>query len=195
MKTTKIFKTGIAMLMVAGLFINTYASGDPTSNTEEKSSELSMIFTVPTNMNTNISIFDQAGSLVTANYFIKNNVGKSYDFSKVDKGTYTFVIETEFKSVEKTISVDNKEIRVLNEVTEYRPIFTIDDDILTISYINLDEENISIELSDETYLYMEEKDGNDMAYGKMLDLKNLPKGEFTVALKAGYDMYKYNFNR
>lgn len=183
------------MLMVAGLFINTYASGDPASNTDEKGSDLSMIFTVPTDMNTNISILDQSGSLVSANYLLKNNVGKSYDFSKVKDGTYTFILETEFKSVEKTILVDKQGISLLNEVTEYFPIFSIDDDILTISYLNLDEKNISIELIDESYSYYEEKDGNDMAYGKMLDLKNLPEGEFTLAFKAGYDTYKYNFNR
>lgn len=195
MKTTVNFKSGFALLIVFVLSISAFANGDPTTNFIEKSSDATMKLTVPADNNANVTLLNQKGRTVSSAYLVKNNDVRTYDFSEVKEGTYTFIIDTEFKSVEKTILVENQSLKVLNEETMYRPLISVEGDILTISYINLNEEDISIKIEDNSHLYMDKKVGNDVAFGKKLNIEKLPKGEFTATLSTGDNTYNYYFER
>lgn len=199
MKTTMIFKTGVTLLLVIGLSVNTFASNDPTSatvTTLDETTAGSMQINVPSNMETFVSVIDEEGEKIYTDLVAEDdNAGKMYDFSEVEEGVYTFKTLTEHKEVETTFVVDKNELRILTEAITYRPVFDIEDDILTISYMNLGQDNIYISLDDASYLYYEEIEGSDMSYEKVFDIKNLSRGEYSITLKSGENTFNYFFNR
>lgn len=201
MKPTAIFKTGMSLLLVASLSVTTYANSaiSPLSNNasnEDKRMVESMKFEVPANINTVVSVIDNEGSVIyTDNIKKDNNIAKTYDFSNVKDGVYTIKTETEFKTVKKIFEVEEDDLTILNEEKKYRPVFKLNGDILTVTYINLNENNVSLSLEGQSLVHFEENGGNEQAYGKILNLKKLPQGEYSVALTAGGNTYNYFFNR
>ncbi len=199
MKTTMIFKTGVSLLLVIGLSVNTFASNDPTSatvTTLDETTAGSMQINVPSNMETFVSVIDEEGEKIYTDLVAEDdNAGKMYDFSEVEEGVYIFNTLTEHKKVETTFVLDKNELRILTEAISYRPVFGIEDDILTISYMNLGQDDIYISLDDASYLYYEEIEGSDMSYEKVFDIKNLSRGEYSITLKSGENTFNYFFNK
>jgi hypothetical protein len=197
MKTSTMLKTGMALVIVASLSMNTFAIGYPPASVPtavEESFDVSMKLKVRPNMDTYVWVFDEAGNEVHADKVSKDaEMGKLYDFSQLDNGVYTLMTKTEQKSVAKTFEVKNGALVVLEEEKQYRPVFSLDGDILSISYLNLDEKQISLALESKSSQHLEEVGGNDMMYGKRLNIKKLPKGEYSVALTAGIYTYNYFF--
>jgi len=205
MKTSMIFKAGIALLLVVGLSFNTSASNDPTSTTVatmEESMAGVMQLKVPSDMETFVSVFDQEGEMIYTDLVSKDDeAGKMYDFSEVENGQYTFRAVSEHKSVETTFVIEMNELRVLKEEISYRPVFWIEGNILSISYMNLEQNDVYLSLEDDLFadvdsnLYYEEITESDMSYERVFDIKNLGKGEYSITLRSGDNTYNYFFNR
>jgi hypothetical protein len=205
MKTTTIFNTGIALIIMLGLTINVNASKEPTSTTVssmEESMSGSMQITVPSNMETFVSVLDQAGDMIYSDLVAKDEMaGKMYDFSEVENGTYIFKTVTQNKVVETTFVVDMNELNILMEEISYRPVFWIEDDMLSISFMNLNQDEVFVSVEDElplkeeeTVIY-EETTESDMAYERVFDIQNLSEGEYTITLKTGENTYRYFFDK
>ena len=205
MKTSMIFKAGIALLLVVGLSFNTSASNDPTSTTVatmEESMAGVMQLKVPSDMETFVSVFDQEGEMIYTDLVSKDDeAGKMYDFSEVENGQYTFKTVSEHKSVETTFVIEMNELLILKEETSYRPVFWIEGNILSISYMNLEQNDVYLSLEDDLFadvdsnLYYEEITESDMSYERVFDIKNLGKGEYSITLRSGDNTYNYFFNR
>ncbi|MEE4256768.1 MAG: hypothetical protein V2I47_07010 [Bacteroidales bacterium] len=205
MKTAGIFKTGLALLIVAGFSMNASASNDPTSTTVrtmEESAVGAMQISVPSDMETYVSVLDQDGDMIYSDMVARDdNAGKMYDFSEMENGIYTFKTITQHKVVETTFEVEMNEMNILREDISYRPVFWINDDMLTISFMNLDQGEVYLTLEDElpvndevTVLY-EEKAESDMSYERIFNIKNLSKGEYTLTLTTGGQTYNYLFDK
>lgn len=205
MKTLKVFKQGAAFLVVFGLTLSVFASKDPTSTTVSSPEERtigSMEINVPSNMQTFVSVLDQDGERIYSDVVsTDDDAGKMYDFSEVENGQYIFKTVTEHKSVETTFVVEMNELRILKEEISYRPVFWIEDDMLSISYMNLAQNEIYISVEDEIYidedsnLIYEEITESDMSYERIFDIKNLSKGEYSITLKSGENTYNYFFDK
>ena len=205
MKTNKSLKTVLALFIMAGLSLSASASSDPTSITVTSAAEktaASMTINVSSDMDTYVSVLDQEGTMIYSDMVSRDEKpGKMYDFSEVENGVYTFKSVTEHKMVETTFVIEKNELKVLDEKTRYRPVFWIEDDILLISYMNLEQDDIYIsvqdELSvaDESNLYYEEITESDMSYERIFDIQNLSEGEYTITLKSGENTYKYFFDK
>jgi hypothetical protein len=199
MKTTMIFKTGITLLLLIGISFNTDANTTPYSSTPtslKESSDATMKVKVPSNMNTFVSILDQSGTMIFSDVVSKDaSNGKSYDFSKIKNGVYTFKAESDQKLVEKTLVVDKNELRIVKKEKKYLPVFSIDGDFLMVNYLNSNEENISLSLEDQIKSYYKETGERDMAYGKIINIKSLDRGNYVFTFTAGEDTYNYTFRR
>jgi len=205
MKTAGIFKTGLALVIMAGFSMNTSASNDPTStivSTLKESAAGAMKISVPSDMETFVSVLDQDGDMIYSDLVARDdNAGKMYDFSEMENGIYTFKTLTQHKVVETTFEVEMNEMNILREDISYRPVFWINDDMLSISFMNLDQGEVYLTLEDElpvndevSVLY-EEKAESDMTYERIFDIQNLSEGEYTITLRSGENTYKYLFNK
>jgi len=205
MKTAGIFKTGLAIIFMAGISMNTSASNDPTSTTVtsmEESAAGAMQISVPSDMETYVSVIDQEGDMIYTDMVARDdNAGKMYDFSEMENGIYTFKTVTQHKVVETTFEVEMNEMNILREDISYRPVFWIQDDMLSISFMNLEQSEVYLILEDElpvkdelTVIY-EEKAESDMSYERIFNIKNLSKGEYTLTLTTGGNTYNYLFDK
>jgi hypothetical protein len=153
-----------------------------------------MKINVPAIMDTYVSLLDQEGSMIYSDFVVKDgNAGKSYDFTDVENGVYTFITYSDHKKLETTINVENSELRIIKEEISYRPVFWMDGDILSVNYMNLSKDNVYISLEDETLVLFEDVSDTDMSYGKMLDTRNLSTGEYSITLIAGGETFNYFF--
>jgi len=199
MKTQTIFKTATTLFLMIGLSMNILASTDlnsPPAPNMEKSTNSSTTFDVPATMNTDVAVFNDEGLMIFSDNVVKNETaGKSYDLSRIEDGTYTLITDTDIKRVEKTIEIKNNIISIVKQESYYRPVFDINGDILSVSYLNDNKNDIHIELESDSELYFEEYGGNDMAYGKMLNIEKLPRGKYSVNVTAGNKTFYYPFNK
>ena len=194
---TKLFrKASLAFLAIASLSISSYASGDISVSAMKESPKAKVEIEVPTLEDVNLSLLDPSGIVIHSDFVSKNSeYEKVFDFSRVDDGVYTFVTKTGHITVSKTIELENNSISVLNKEYSYAPIFNVDGNVLKVSFLNKSNEDITISLEDSGRYYYQEKGDNSISYGRMMDIKNLPAGEYTFSLMAGEKEYQYRFRR
>jgi hypothetical protein len=205
MKTKTIFKAAIALMFIVGISVNVNASKDPTSTTVatmEESAAGSMQIIVPSNMETSVSVLNQDGEMIYTDMVAKDDkAGKMYDFSDVENGIYTFKTITQHKVVETTFEVNMNNLTILMEEISYRPVFWIEENMLSISFMNLDQDQVSLSLvddlplKDESAVIYEEYTESDMSYERIFDIQNLSAGEYTITLKSGENTYRYFFDK
>jgi hypothetical protein len=196
MKTRIIRKSGLVFLATASLSISSRASGDINVSAVKESSKAIVEIEVPTQDDVNVSLMDPNGKVVHYDVISKNSeYGKVFDFSQVNDGVYTFVTKAGYITTTKTIELDNNSISILNKEYSYDPIFIVDGDFLKVSFLNKSTEEISISLEDSKKEYFKDQGDNSLAYGKMINIKNLPSGEYILALAVGDKEYNYRFRR
>lgn len=196
MKTRINLKASLVFLAIASLSISSYASGDINISPMKEDSRAKVEIEVPTREDVNVTVMDPTGMVIHNDFINKNSeYRKVYDFSQVDDGVYTFVSKSGFITVTKTIELKDNSVSIMNKEFSYAPVFAIDGDILKVSFLNKSQEEISISLIDSSKDYLKEKGDNSLAYGKMIDIKNLPAGEYIFALAVGGKEYNYRFIR
>lgn len=196
MKTTIYFKVSLVLLAIASLGISAYASGDINVFPMEESSKAKVEIEVPTKEDVKVSVLDPDGIVIHNDFISKNSeYEKLFNFSQVDDGVYTFVTKTGYTTVTKTIELDDNNLYVINKEFSYDPIFKIDGDILTVSYLNRSEHDISVSLIDSNKDYFKDNGDNSISYGKIINIKNLSRGEYRLILAAGDEEYNYIFIR
>lgn len=196
MKTAIKFKISLVSIAIASVSISSYASGDINVSPMKESSLARVEIDVPALDDVKVSVLDPGGIVIHNDLISKNSeYEKLFNFSQVEDGVYTVVTKTGYTTVAKTIELDNNNLSVINKEFSYEPIFKIDGDILTVNYLNRSNQDISIYLLDSAKDYYKEEGDNSISYGKMLNIKKLPLGEYKVVLAVGEKEYNYNFKR
>lgn len=196
MKTRINRKASLVFLAITSLTVSSYGNGDINVFALKESSKVKVEIEVPSREDVRVSLMDPNGIVIHSDVINKNSdYDKVFDFSQVDNGVYTFVTKTGYTTVTKTIELENSSISVISKEYKYAPIFMVDGDILKVSFLNKSKEDISIYLEDSAKEYYKEYGDNSLAYGKMININNLPTGEYTFALVAGEEKYVYRFRR
>jgi len=194
MKTITNLKGVLAILFLVGLSVNTFANVEPGMKAFQDKPETQLKFDIPVNDNTYITIYDTEGNSIFSDMFSpKNKTSKVFDFASVSDGTYTMITDNKYTTLEKTIELKDRQVTIIEKDITYRPVFSLDGDLLKVNYLNANKGDISITLESSAWIHLDKKVGNQMAYGEILNLKNLPKGEYTFTLKVDSSEYTYNF--
>lgn len=198
MKSTRSLKFTIVLAIVVGLSMNTFADGnsnDPADK-KERSAKSTNMLKVRSDSDTYVWLLNQEGREVYSDNISKSySTAKMYDFSMMKNGVYTMITKTEQRSVEKTIKVENGMVEVVEEKERYIPHFSIDENYLLVNYLNVNADDISIELESAYSAFFKEESGNDRSYGKKIDIRRLPRGEYRFVLTAGVNTYYYSFKK
>jgi len=198
MKRSILKSSLIALLITGGISEKLFAADIPDSDNEDSATEsvTSTQIAVQPDIDTYVMVVDQRGKTIHSDLVTKDNlIEKKYDFSKVTEGLYTFITKTDHKKVERTFEVENSGVKVVEEQKVYYPSFSVEGDYLSVNYLNLNKEDISIVLEDATSRYFKESSSNVFAYGKMINLQKLAPGKYTVSLRSGKTTYGYSFYR
>jgi hypothetical protein len=120
---------------------------------------------------------------------------KVYDLSKLDDGIYTFTSSGELITTTKEIKVEGSSTTELSREAEYQPYIYVKDNHLRVNYFNKNQEDIEFSIVSSKAIFHESKEGNDIAYGKLLDISNMPSGEYFARLKVGNKQYYHAFKK
>jgi hypothetical protein len=196
MKAITKIKGMLAMLFLSAFALTTYANTEPVTTEMGDIPQTQLKFDLPENDETFINIFSADGTSIFSDVISpKSKTVKVFDFSNLEEGIYTMISQNEFSSVEKTIEFKNKKVEIVEREFSYLPVFKLDGDLLKVSYLNATEGDIALTLENSTWIFHDEKAGNDMAFGRTLDTKKLPKGEYTLTLKVDAREYNYIFQK
>lgn len=134
-----------------------------------------------------ISVKDAYGELLHSEKFVGSYYSQKYDLNVLPVGDYYFEIEGQTKIKVMPFNVTDKGIDFSNviESVYYKPTVRQNEDLVFITKIALNEENLSVILYDQqlNVVYKEELNG-DVNLGKTLNLKKLKRGYYNLLMKS-----------
>ncbi len=194
MKTTKLLfgtmaMSIAAMFFTARLYADVYLYVRPLETSKKVSVELSL----PILNKVTIYVFDDKGESIHYEIIEKGSSYKRiYDFSELKTGRYTIVSDSKNLQVTKTIDVNKNSIDVVSTEYFHRPVFTLKDNLLSVTYMNRAQKDVKISLEDSKTTYYKENLPGDLICKKTFDLRNLSRGEYTVLFEVnGYKFAHY----
>lgn len=139
-----------------------------------------------------IYVYDNDDNLVRHENIEKGSVYKRiYDFSELERGYYTIISDSKDLKVTKIIQVNTQSIEVVSTEYFYRPVFTMQGDILHIEYKNPDQSDVKISIEDsEDIYYMENLQGDEL-FKKSFNIQQLSRGEYTVRFEVNGYRFAY----
>lgn len=188
----------ILVIIIATLVTNVaIASGNlkvnfATSATEETVVEIS---------NTQLSDFEIEVKDVygTELYSMKteaprDDFKKRYDFSELEDGIYIYSVKIDKEKVTKQFEIDGGEISVMNIRKDVEPVFHRDGDMIKLSALNFQQEDVRLYVYDSNMQLLNEADlGSDMAIHQAIDVSDLRYGNYSLVLANDVEVYEHNF--
>lgn len=124
-----------------------------------------------------------------------NEFKKRYDFSALEDGTYFYSVKIDKEKVVKELEVEDGLVKVADIRKTIDPYFVKQDDLLKMSFLNFQKEDVKI------YIYGPNNDlvsefglGNDFAINKALNVEDLEMGDYELVLTHNNDYYEYQFS-
>lgn len=116
-----------------------------------------------------------------------------YDFSELQDGNYIFSVKLDKELSETDLHIKNGEVEVVKQEKELHPYFAYSDDLLKLSYLNFDQNNVKL------YVYKDGSDkavfqkdlGSDFAMHEAIDFSKLKTGHYDAVLVGDNDSYEY----
>jgi hypothetical protein len=184
---------GVSSLFIAGNAFATDAVTVSTSNTEKK---VKVQVIEPRIQDISVSVADVEGKVIYQEDIRANTTyGKVYDLSNLEDGVYTFTSDGEYITTTKKIQVEGSTTREISEKATYKPAITLKDNYLKVNYFNQGQEDIEFSIEGSGAIFHESDGGNEITYGKMLDVSKMPSGDYYAKLKVGNKEYYHSFRR
>jgi hypothetical protein len=140
-----------------------------------------------------ISIESQNGENVyyNANIDSPEKFAKVFDFSRLEDGEYTVIVNLKNEVKEKQFAIKNGEIKVTNKITE-SPVFQSNDTKAMVELANANNQKVNIKIyspeGKELYSVVEGK-----YIRKFFDFKNVEKGKYTVLVSTDENSFQFDF--
>ncbi len=195
MKTIKLFTTGLAVAIVA---IAT-AVERPKMIVTPISPDRALVSIQNENAALfELSIYAKNGDLV---YYkqsteVANNYQKVFDFKNLEAGNYTMNLRVNDTRLSKDFEVTSKGINV-DEDSKLRfdPYFTYTDNVLKVSYLNFDNENLKLSFYDQNGLIYQSTLGKDFDIQSGYNLAALEPGNYNVVLSSRNNEFKFTLEK
>ncbi len=186
----------VTMLIAFVAFANTLmATGNLKVNILPLTAETAVVAISNTAAaNFQISIANEKGEVV---YYKETDADskdyrKVFDFSKLEKGDYKLTVSAEGFTSEREFIIENRNIAVGKEKSILDPYFAYKDEVLKLSYLNFQEENLSLNFYDQNNLIYSKEIGDKFNVTEGFNLSKLDRGTYSVVFSAGNESYTYN---
>lgn len=188
----------VTMLLAFVAFTNTLmATGNLVLNIVPLNSDRAVV-AISNNeaANFKISIENNRGEKI---YYSETRPGTSgyqkvYDFSQLEDGNYTMTVSDNSNKIERNFTINEHKIVVSKEKTLGKPFFAYKDGILKVSYLNFQEENLSLDMyKDDNLVYTKEL-GKNFNVIEGFDLSKVEKGNYRVKLAGNDNVFTYNIS-
>lgn len=184
---------GVSSLFLAGNVFATDAVTVSTSDTEKK---VKVQVIEPRLQDISVHVADLEGKIIyQEDIRASTTYGKVYDLSDLEDGVYTFTSDGQYITTTKKIQVEGSTAREISKEASYKPVITLKDNYLKVNYFNQRQEDIEFSIEGSGIIFHESDGGNEVAYGKMLDVSQMPSGTYYAKLKVGNKEYYHSFER
>lgn len=190
-------KTMFKVTLVFALFLaahTVWASGNLSVNIQPISAEKVVVaISSLTESNLQITVEDQKNRIVYYNETSepKGDYRKIFDFSELENGSYKLSVVSKNLTAEREFQISKGEVKVGKEKTTLEPFFGYEDGLLRYSYLNFDNENVTMYFLDKNDLIYSKEIGNTFNVNEALNLSKLKKGDYSVILSAGEKEFTY----
>ena len=195
MKTIKSISK-VTMLIAFVAFANTLmATGNLKVNILPLTAEKAVVaISNSAASNFQISIENRKGEVV---YYKEINSDskdfrKIFDFSNLERGDYNLSVSVDGSTTERSFKIENRNIAVGKEKSTMEPFFAYKEGILVLSYLNFEEEDLSLNFYDRNDLVYSKKIGDRFNVNEGFDLSKLANGNYAVVLSTDSKSYTYN---
>lgn len=179
-----VFKRIIMLLM---LLLTVVVSANPMFDDVIVSTLKSKIINLQLSNNDgdlNVLIKDIEGIVLYEEEFKGTNLSKRFNLDLLPDGDYTIELSSQTKTTTIPLKIENSKVKVLegSEVVIYKPIVRIKDNMVYISKLSTIGEKVSVEFYENDAILYKSKPISDVTFGKVLDISNLPKGDYKLVL-------------
>ncbi len=193
MKTRKFVLTLLAVAFTVGAF----ATKIPKMNVVALDDAKALISAeIDPTQSSEISIVAEDGQMV---YYKKSKASSGFksifDLSDLENGTYTVKIKTGTASATREVEVTNGQVDVKPMKTQIDPFFAYDGDLLKLSYLNFEGDNLTLIIYNGSTQVFESKLGTRFNIQQGYDVSDLVKGNYDVVLVGTNENYNYRISR
>ena len=121
----------------------------------------------------------------------QNEYTEMLNFSELDKGNYNVCLNFGNRSISRDLKVSKNEIKVGPPERLFEPYFCFKSEKLQISFLNIPQKKVYLNLYKNGEHIRGYNLGKDMAIQKCFNLSKLEKGEYTVVLTDWFKEHKY----
>ncbi|KJF42994.1 hypothetical protein [Draconibacterium sediminis] len=120
---------------------------------------------------------------------------KIFDFKNIEDGDYTMDLRVNDTRLVRDINVSSKGIVVGESKMRIDPYFGFSDNVLKLTYLNFDQERLSLNIYDESGLVYESKLGQEFNIATGFDLSALAAGKYEVVLTSMSNDFSFSLEK
>jgi len=189
-------KTNYLILTTLALFIVTigYAADTPKMTIVASGDEKAlMTFESKTAYPVEITICTKNGEIV---YYWKgetllSSFNKTFNASDLGYGSFHVCLNYGGQSINRDLTITRKEITVGPAVELYEPFFRYDNNRLNLSFLNVAQKNVYLNIYQGNKFVSGVNLGKNMDIQKALDFSNLKEGEYEVVVSEYFKDHRY----
>lgn len=117
---------------------------------------------------------------------------KIFDFEDLKNGSYVMSLNVNGTRLSKEFDVTSNEITIGKSKLRFDPYFNYTDNVLKLSYLNHDNENMKLAIYDKYGVLYESKLGKDFSISTGYDLTKLEEGNYQVILSSLNKEFTYS---
>ena len=115
-----------------------------------------------------------------------------YNLSELQDGAYTLSVNSGDARISRNIEIKNKELAFSDPVFGNTPVFSLNKQLLDISFLNNQLKNVSVQIFRNNSLVYASQLGDGLVVQNRFDLSRLPGGDYRVYLVSGNDTYTFD---
>ena len=193
-------KTKIWVLTTLALFIAAigFATESPKMNiVSNENDKILVSFESETACPVELTISDEEG--VIMHYWKsespKKTVNQLLNLSQLDRGTYNVVLNYGGTSINRELSITRNEVKVGPPVKLTEPYFCFKNDKLNVSFLNVANKKVFLNVYKDGEHYNGFTLGKDMDIQKCIDFSMAAKGNYEIVLTDYFKEHYYSVNK
>jgi len=194
-------KTIIKVILVIAfaIFADTlFASGNLRVNILPISAEKAFVDVLsPSTGNFDLTVTNAKGEV----FYSKENLEPTedyraeYNFHALENGKYKVTAVGQDITTERLFRMTDKGIKIGKEKTYQKPFFGYKDGIISYTFLNFQNENLTMHLLNKKQVLFTKDLGNTFTVSDALNLSTLRNGTYEIVLSAGNKEYSYTIDK
>lgn len=194
MKTTTWGLTTLALFIAAISFATDLPKMNVNAN---DASKLAVSFESPTASPVELLISDKDGVILYSwkSELPESKISKMYNLSELGDGTFNICINYGGKSINREVCIKSKNVVIGPAVQLNEPFFNYKNDRLNVSFLNVAQKNVYLNIYKDGEHYAGFTLGKNMDIQKCFDFSTAKKGNYEVVLTDYFKEHHYAVNK